>query len=77
MDRDLSETDTSNMTDGEFKATIIRILTGLKKRMEDFREALTAEIKDLKSNLSEMKNPITEIRHRFDVMNSRLEMQRN
>ena len=30
--RGLSETHISNMTDGEFKVTIIRILTGLEKR---------------------------------------------
>ena len=45
---DLSETDISNMADGEFKATIIRFQLGLKKRMEDLREAHTAETKELK-----------------------------
>ena len=35
MARDLGKTDISNMPDGEFKATIIRILTGLEKRIED------------------------------------------
>ena len=38
------------MPDGEFKATIKRILTGLEKRMEDISETLTTEIKDLKKN---------------------------
>ena len=33
--RDPSETGVSNMPDGEFKATIIRILARLEKRMED------------------------------------------
>ena len=33
--RDLNETGISNMPDREFKATVIRILTGLEKRMED------------------------------------------
>ena len=37
MARDLSETDTSNMSDGKFKVTIIGLLTGLEKRMEDLR----------------------------------------
>lgn len=73
MVRDLREKDISNMPNGEFKATIMRLLTGLKKRMEDIREALTAEIKDLKKNHSEMKNAITEIGHRCDAMNTRLE----
>ena len=43
--RDLTETDTSNMPDEEFKATIIRILTGIDKRIEDIRETLTTLIK--------------------------------
>ena len=34
------------MPNGEFKATIIRILTGLEKRIEDISEILTAEIKE-------------------------------
>ena len=48
--RDLSETDISNMPDGEFEATIIRILTGLEKRIEDISETLTIVIKELKKN---------------------------
>ena len=46
--RDLIKTDISNMPDGEFKATILRILTGLEKHMEDIRETLTMETKKLK-----------------------------
>ena len=43
--RDLSEADISNMPDGEFKATIIRILTGLEKRIANISETLTIQIK--------------------------------
>ena len=49
------------MPDGEFKAIVIRILAGLEKCMEDIRETLTAEIKELKNNQAEMKNAISEI----------------
>ena len=35
---DLSKTDISNVPDGEFKATIIRIFTGLEKKVEDISE---------------------------------------
>ena len=48
------------MLDGEFKAKIIRILTGLKKRIEDISKTLTTEIKELK-NQSEIKNAINKI----------------
>ena len=73
MARDVSKTDKSNMPYGEPKAMIIRILTGLEKRMEDISETLSTEIKELKKNQSEMKNTTNEIGNRFDAMNSRLE----
>lgn len=47
MARDLSKTDINNMPDGEFKSTIIRILTGFEKRIKDISETLTTEIKEL------------------------------
>ena len=37
------------MPDPEFKTTIIRILAGLEKSIEDTRETLTTEINDLKT----------------------------
>ena len=37
--------DISNMPDREFKTTIMRILTGLEKRVEDMSEALNTEIR--------------------------------
>jgi len=48
--RDLIKTNISNMSDEDFKATIIRILAGLEKSMEDIRETLTTEIKQIKTN---------------------------
>ena len=38
---DLSETNISNMPNGEFKATIIRVRPGLEKRIEDISGSLT------------------------------------
>ena len=38
------------MPDGDFKATIIKILTERWKRMEDIRETLATKIKGLKNN---------------------------
>lgn len=49
MARDLSKTEISNREDGEFEATVIRIITGLEKSLEDFGEALNPEIKGLKN----------------------------
>ena len=50
MARDLIGIYISNMTDGEFKTSIIRIITRLEKRMDDCREALTIEIRVKKTN---------------------------
>ena len=47
--RDLSKSHISNMPDGQFKATIIRILPGLEETIEDITETLTIEIKELKN----------------------------
>ena len=54
MARDISKTDISNMHDREFKATIIRMFTGLQKRREDISETVTTDIKELTRNQSEM-----------------------
>ena len=49
------KTDVSNMSDREFKAVIIRILTGLEKRVEDMSDTLNTEIRN---NIAEIKGPI-------------------
>lgn len=49
--RELYETDTSNMPDKEFVTIIIRIPTGLEKKMEDMSKNLNKEIR---SNIVEM-----------------------
>ena len=59
--RHLIETDISNMPHPEFKATIIRTLTGHEKSTEVIRDTLTTEIKKLKTNQAKMKNAITKI----------------
>ena len=67
--RDLINTDIGNMSDLEFRMTIIQaLLAGLEKRMEDIREtlsreikALFGEIKELKSNQVEIKKAVTEV----------------
>jgi len=47
--------DISKMLELEFKRTIIKKLAGLEKCIEDTRESLTGEIKELKSNQVEIK----------------------
>ena len=53
--RFLLKTDISSISHQEFRATIIRILSGLEESIEDIRETLAAEIKDLKTSEAEIK----------------------
>ena len=48
--RDLTNTDTSKMFEPEFRITIIRILAGVKNRLE----SLSAEIKEVKTSQNEI-----------------------
>ena len=46
--RDLISMDISNISALEFRIMIIKIVAGLKKSIEDTRESLSQEIKELK-----------------------------
>ena len=61
--RDLINKDTSQMTEPEFKTIIISILAGLEKSIEDTRESLTTQIKELKTSQAKIKNAITEMQN--------------
>jgi len=47
--------DMSKMSELEFRIMIIKILAGLEKSIEDTREILAANIKDLKTRQGEIK----------------------
>ena len=55
--RYLINTDTSKMSEPEFRITIIRVLVGLENRLE----SLSVEIKEVKASRDEIKNAITEL----------------
>ena len=46
--RDLLKTDVSNISEQEFRTAVIRPLAGLERSIEDIKETLATEIKDLK-----------------------------
>ena len=52
--RNLIKTDISNIPESEFKTTLIRILAGLEKSIEDTMESLTAEIKKQNKTLGRL-----------------------
>ena len=41
---------------------VIKILTGLEKRVKDLSETFKKELENIKQNKSEMKNSVTEIK---------------
>ena len=59
------------MSDRELKITIIKILSGLEKRVKDFRETLNKEVEN--KNQSEIKNSTTKIKSILQEKSSRLE----
>ena len=61
--RDLTNTDTSKMSETEFRIMIIRILNGVENRLE----SLSAEIKEVKNSQNEIKNAITELQSWMDA----------
>ena len=67
--RDLINTDTSKMSEPEFKMTTIRILAGVKNRLE----SLSAEIKEVKPSQDEVKNATTELQSRMDAAAARMD----
>ena len=59
--RDLTNTDSSKMSEPEFRIMIIRILAGVENRLE----SLSVEIKEVKASQDEIKNAITELQSRI------------
>uniref|UniRef100_A0ABI7ZUJ7 L1 transposable element RRM domain-containing protein n=1 Tax=Felis catus TaxID=9685 RepID=A0ABI7ZUJ7_FELCA len=57
------------MSEPEFRITIIRILAGVKTRLE----SLSAEIKEVKANQDEVKNVITELQPLMDATVARMD----
>ena len=66
---DLTNTDTSKMSEPEFRITIIRILARVENRLE----SLSAEIKEIKNSQNEIKNVITELQSRMDAAAVRMD----
>ena len=61
----MSKTEISNMPYREIKAMIIKILTGLEKRVEDISDILNKDIQnyilDMKNSMNETQNTINGI----------------
>lgn len=52
---------------------VIKILTGLERRVDELTENFEIETENIKKNLSEMKNTIAEMKNTLHGINSRLQ----
>lgn len=48
--------ETSNLPNKEIKVMVIKIFTGLERKVEELSEKFKTEIENIKKNLSELKN---------------------
>ena len=60
-DKELNATEISNMPDKKSKVMIIKILTGLEKRVQELSKTSDKGAENTKKHQSKLKNTITEI----------------
>ena len=61
--KELIKTDINNITEQEFRKIVIRLMAGLEKSIEDSRESIAAETKELKNSHDELKNVVNEVQN--------------
>jgi len=70
---DLSETEISNMSDSEFKVTLIKMLARIEEGLQDLHETLHQEIGDIKKNQLELLDSLNGNKNRPPGINSKQE----
>ena len=66
-----NKTEINNLSDEEFKALIIKMLTELGNSKDKHSESFNKELENIKKNQSELKNTITEMKNTPEGINSR------
>ena len=66
--RDIISMNISKTLELEFRIMIVRILVGLEKNIEDPRESLSGEIKELKSNQDKIKRLLMRCNLKMEVL---------
>ena len=59
--RELFKIDTNNISEEEFKITAIRLIVGSETSIQDSRESIAAEIKDLRNSHDELRNVVNDM----------------
>jgi len=70
---DLSETEISNMSDSEFKVTLIKMLARIEEGLQDLHETLHQELEDVKKNQLELLDSLNGNKNRASGINSKQE----
>ena len=71
--RELLKTDINNIPKQEFGIIVIRLGAGLEKTIEDSREYIAAEIKDLGNSHDELRKAVNEMQNKLDAVKARME----
>ena len=71
--KELIKNDLSNIMEQEFKIIVIKLITGLEKRIEGSRESITTEMKGLRNSQEELKNAIKELQNKMETTTARIE----
>ena len=66
--RELLKTNINNISEQEFRITVIRLIGGLEKSIEDSREIISAEVKDLRTSHNELRNATNEMQNKLDTV---------
>ena len=73
LGRNHSQILAQNSSGHEFRTKVIRQIGTIETSVEDTRETLAAEIKDLRTSHNELKNAITQIQNKPDTVTARME----
>ena len=72
-EKELTETEITNLPDKEYKVMDIRMLTELKRRIDEHSENFNKELENIKKNQAELKNTIMENKNSLEGINSRVD----
>ena len=64
---ELIKTNLSNKTEQEFRIIVIKSIAWLEKSIENSRESIAAEIKELNNRHDELKNAVNEVQNKLEV----------
>ena len=70
------KTDINNVTKQEFRIIVIRLIAGLEKGIEDSKESIAEETKELKNSYDELRNVINEVQKKWRWPQHGLKRQR-